>query len=275
VTEREGEASSAGDTERRSPPARSWNDGAGAPSRLRIAVFRVLAALSGLFFLVTVRAAISPWAPPIISNPEKVHDPDAHRWSDALAGGPDLAGAMILLYLAWRPLGTPLLLQWLAIEVVVFLIANVPFVGPPVALIAVPIVLTIVAYPQPSRLLEPPWQGRLRLPLLVLAVIVALPLFILAGQALLSQLQGMDEIARNYDSASNLEHLLNVAAGALLAATGRPGSRFLAVVIGGVLVFLGIAAISVAEQSPELGHRGRCSGHPGRSGVHSAGLASD
>lgn len=68
---------------------------------------------------------------------------------------------------------------------------------------------------------------------------------VLAGQALISQLNGSDEVARNYDSASNLEHLLNLAAGALLATTGRPGSVLLSAVIGGVLIYLGIAAISV------------------------------
>ena len=47
-------------------------------------------------------------------------------------------------------------LQWLALIVVVFLAANVPFVGPAVALIAVPIVLVLLLYPRPGDLWTSP-----------------------------------------------------------------------------------------------------------------------
>src|SRR5438046_3769075 len=100
------------------------------PSRRRLIAFRVLAALAGLFFLVgTLPQAISPWGPVTLSNLEGVSDPNLHRWSAALAGGPDVGMGALLLYLAWRPLAAPLALQWLALAVIVFLAANVPFVG--------------------------------------------------------------------------------------------------------------------------------------------------
>jgi hypothetical protein len=104
---------------------------------------RVLAGLAGLFFLATIPQAISPWGSVTLSNMQGVHDPNLHRWSAALAGGPDLGAAALLFYLACRPLKAPLVLQWLALIVVVFLAVNVPFVGPAVALIAVPILLVL------------------------------------------------------------------------------------------------------------------------------------
>src|SRR5919201_6258573 len=99
----------------------------------RLILFRVLAGLSGLFFLSTLPQAISPWHGPTLSNMSGVHDPDLHRWSAALAGGPDMGFGIVLLYLALRPLGAPILLQWIALAVIVFLAANMPFAGPFVA----------------------------------------------------------------------------------------------------------------------------------------------
>ena len=43
-----------------------------------------------------------------LSNTSGVHDLNLHRWSAALAGGPDLGMAAVLLYLAWRPMKSPL-----------------------------------------------------------------------------------------------------------------------------------------------------------------------
>ena len=106
--------------------------------------------LAGLFFVVgTLPQAISPWGAVTLSNTSGVSDPNLHRWSAALAGGPDCGMAAILFYLAWRPLRAPAVVQWIALAVIVFLTANVPFVGPAVALVAVPVVLVLVAYPAP------------------------------------------------------------------------------------------------------------------------------
>src|SRR6266566_7678609 len=120
------------------------------PSTWRVVVFRVLAVLAACFFIVgTLPQAISPWGAVTLSNTHGVHDLNLHRWSAALAGGPDLGMAAVLLYLAWRPMRAPLLLQWLALAVLIFLAANVPFAGAYVALIAVPVVLVLAAYPDP------------------------------------------------------------------------------------------------------------------------------
>jgi hypothetical protein len=225
-------------------------------SRHRLTIMRVLAVLAGLFFIGTFQQAISPWGAVTLSNMEGVHNPSLHRWSAALAGGPDLGAAGILLYLAWRPLRAPLVLQWLATIVVVFLAVNVPFVGPSVALIAVPILLVLVAYPEPRGLLKAPWSEGVSLPLLALGVLVAVFLLPDAARALAAQVRGADELAANADWASNGEHLINLTLAALLAGMRRPGSGALALMVGAVLAFMGLAALAVPTNPGSWGTLG-------------------
>ena len=57
----------------------------------RVTAMRVVAALMGLFFLIgTAPQAASPWGNVTLANYVGVHDLNLHRWSAALAGGPDL-----------------------------------------------------------------------------------------------------------------------------------------------------------------------------------------
>jgi len=210
--------------------------------------------LAGLFFVVgTLPQAISPWGAVTLSNTSGVSDPNLHRWSAALAGGPDCGMAAILFYLAWRPLRAPAVVQWIALAVIVFLTANVPFVGPAVALVAVPVVLVLVAYPAPRDLLTPPWFDGFSPPRLAVGTLVAVVLVADAALALASQLRGTEELARNYDSAANAEHLINVALAALLGGMRRLGSRPLAAMAGAVVAFLGAAAITVPSNPGSWG----------------------
>lgn len=214
--------------------------------RYRLTAMRVVAVLAGLFFVIgTAPQAISPWGAVTLSNTQGVHDPNLHRWSAALAGGPDLGAALVLFYLAWRPLRAPLALQWLAAIVIVFLVANVPFVGPAVALIAIPIVLVLILYPEPRALLKAPWSEGFSRPLLTIGGLAAMLLLVQAGRALAAQVQGVDELAANYDWAANCEHLINIALAAALAAMNRDGSGILRIMTVTVLAFMGAAAITV------------------------------
>src|SRR5438874_11727278 len=156
----------------------------------RITLFRVLAALTGVAFLLTLPQAISPWGPVTLSNYDGVSDPGLHRWSAALAGGPDIGGAAVLLYLAWRPGNPALLLQWVALATVVFLAVNVPFVGLYVAAIAIPNILVLAVYPHPRALLTRPWECGFSIPLLVLGVGFAAFLLPDATSALAAQSRG-------------------------------------------------------------------------------------
>src|SRR5438309_1181686 len=216
-----------------------------AISTRRIWIFRVLAGLAGCIFLLTLPQAISPWGAATLSNTSGVHDLNLHRWSAALAGGPDLGMAAVLLYLAWRPMRAPLVLQWLALAVLVFLASNVPFVGLYVVVIAIPVVLVLAAYPDPRALLRAPWTDGVRLPVLALGVLVAAFLLPDSARALVAQLGGTDELARNYDAASNGEHLINISVVALLSGMRRPGAQVLTLMAAAVLAFMGAAAMSV------------------------------
>jgi hypothetical protein len=227
-----------------------------APSRRRLIIFRVLAALAGIFFVSTLPQAISPWGSVTLSNMDGVIDPNLHRWSAALAGGPDMGGGGVLLYLAWRPLAAPLALQWITLAAIVFLVVNVPFAGPFVALIAIPVVLVLAAYPQPRALLTPPWADGVRLPVLALGILVALFLLPDAVRSLVAQIRGADELAANYDWASNAEHLINISLAAVLAGMRRPGSDVLAVMVAAVLAFMGAAAMAVPSNPGSWGTLG-------------------
>ena len=219
----------------------------------RIVLFRVLAALSGLFFLSTLPQALSPWRAVTLSNTNGVQDLDLHRWSAALAGGPDMGLGAVLLYVAWRPASAALPLQWVALAAAVFLAANVPFVGPLVALIAIPVVLVLVAYPEPRALVTAPWAQGLRLPVLAVGVLIAIFLLSDGARALAAQVRGTDELARNYDWASNGEHLINLGLAAVLAGTRKPGANILAMMAAAVLAFLGAAAITVPSNPGSWG----------------------
>src|SRR5439155_17261428 len=131
------------------------------------------------------------------------------------------------------------------LAVLIFLAANIPFLGPLVALIAVPVVLVLAAYPDPRALLRTPWTDGVRLPVLALGVLVAAFLLPDSARALAAQLGGTDELARNYDAASNAEHMINISLAALLSGMRRPGAQVLTLMAAAVLTFMGAAAISV------------------------------
>lgn len=63
-----------------SPRMASQEDPAAMP-RWQIVPFRVLAGLSGAFFLSTLPQVISLWHEPTLSNMGSVHDPDLRRWT--------------------------------------------------------------------------------------------------------------------------------------------------------------------------------------------------
>src|SRR2546425_3663926 len=102
-----------------------------APPAWRVTTFRVLAALGGLVFLVPLQQAISPWGAVTLSNTDGVMDVNLHRWSAALAGGPDGGLAALFFYLAWRPRRAPMALLQVATRAAVFPLAHVPFHRPP------------------------------------------------------------------------------------------------------------------------------------------------
>jgi hypothetical protein len=220
-------------------------DLAAAPPAWRVTTFRVVAGLCGLVFLVPLHQAVSPWGAVTLSNTDGVTDVNRHRWSAALAGGPDAALAALLFYLVWRPMRAPLVLRWAALAALVFLVANVPFAGPAVAVYAIPVVLVLAFYPEPRALLKAPWADGVQFRVLVPGILIAVLLLLDASRATALHIGGTGELARNYDAASNAEHMITISLAALLAGMQRPGSHALALMAAAVLAFLGAAAITV------------------------------
>jgi len=225
------------------------------PSRWRLTLFRVLAALLGLVYLPGALLLAAPWAPssmatalpplsPLIWAWGQAAHPELQRWTFALSAVVDEAIAVILLCLAWRPLARPLLAQFLALALLVDVAANIPF-DPQVVVAYSPLLLLLVVYPEPRWLLTPSWRGPLDGRLLALAVATGVLLFPSLWQALQAQAAGADELALNYGWASTVEHLANLWLIALLAASRRPGSTLLALLLAACLLYLGVAALVV------------------------------
>ena len=131
---------------------------------------------------------------------------------------------MILCAVSWRPLGRPLLLQFLALVLVVSLAANIPSVGTGITHRVATALLLLITYPEPQQLLTAFWFGPIDWTLPALAVVVGASFVPEVWHAWQQQIQGADELARNYGWASVVDHLCNLRLMALLAAAWRPGS---------------------------------------------------
>ena len=225
-------------------------------SRHRLTWMRVIAFLAGVFFVMTLPQAISPWGS--LHFGTGVRALPLHRWSAALAGIPDLGSAAVLFYLAWRPLRAPIALQSMAIGALIFLGANAPFVPRFLtwAWIAIPVILVVVLYPRPRDLLALPWSVGVSLPLFALGLLVALLMLSDAAQALAWQVRNYGVPAPTHDLGSSAEHLIHLGVLALLAAMNRSGARFLGLVAGTVLAFLGAAALAVPNDPGSWGTLG-------------------
>jgi len=149
--------------------------------RWRLTLFRVLATLLGLVYLPGALLMAAPWAPssmpralpplsPLIWAWAQAAHPEIQRWTFALSASVDEAIAVILVCLAWRPLARPLLFQFLAFALAVDLAANAPFV-PGIIVGYSPLLLLLIAYPEPRRLLTPFWRGSINRSLLALALV--------------------------------------------------------------------------------------------------------
>jgi hypothetical protein len=224
-------------------------------SQHRLTIFRVLAVLAGFLFLIAnIPVTISPWGPLTLpGGTEGIDDPNLHRWSAALAGGPDIGGAILLFCAAWRPLESQLILKWLALAVIVFLATQIPFIGPVVILLMIPFLLVLAAFPERRSLLQAPWRDGVDPPLLALGLLVTIVLLPGAATALLAQVRAEDDLAVHYNWASNAEHLINLSLAALLASMRKPGAAPLGLMVGAVLVYLGAAAIAVSASPGSWG----------------------
>jgi hypothetical protein len=82
---------------------------AGTPPRVRVIIFRVVAVLAGLFFVVAVvLMASAPW---VLLQADQQTRTELNRWFLAVAGSVDAIAAGVLLALALQPRRTLLIVE--------------------------------------------------------------------------------------------------------------------------------------------------------------------
>jgi hypothetical protein len=209
------------------------------PHRVRLLVFRVLAALAGLFFLIAVVLHFSaPWA---ILQPGDEPRPELDRWFFTVSGAVDVIAAGALLALVHRPRRT-LLAAEMALAVIIAAGIILPFQPTFAAILAI-VVLPLVCYPYwgDVRGFRGWWAGTRR-SLLVLAVVAGAALLTTAAVALPRQINGTDPTAAAGWWSDYAEHAAVLAMAGVLAASRGPGWRILATLCGAVWLYLGLVA---------------------------------
>jgi hypothetical protein len=80
----------------------------GTAHRVRVIIFRVVATLAGLFFVVAVVLMAVPW---VLLQPDQQTSTELNRWFLTVAGSVDAIAAGVLLALAQRPRRTLLIVE--------------------------------------------------------------------------------------------------------------------------------------------------------------------
>ena len=113
------------------------------PYRVRVIIFRVVAVLAGLFFVVAVvLMASAPW---VLLQPDQVTRTELNRWFLTVAGSVDAIAAGVLLALALRPRRTLLIVEHAGAAFVAGAII-LPFQPSFAAILAIGVV-PLIAYP--------------------------------------------------------------------------------------------------------------------------------
>ncbi len=224
----------------------------------RTIVFITVAALAGLLYLTNLPLALSPWLPTLAATIYGYPYPELNQWHNTIQGV--VSGLLFsgtLLALLWQPRERPLLMQYVVVGALVAILTNIFFIGPLFLILALPAILTIIAYPAPRALLSMPKMAsmsRLLLGLTILAVILLVPLI---GRELIWQIQGVGgEQASTAQWSSDVEHTLGLLLAALFASAKRPGWSILGLLTGVAFLFLGIAALSIPNQVGSWGSIG-------------------
>ena len=114
-----------------------------AAHRVRVIIFRVVAALAGLFFVVAVvLMASAPW---MLLQPDQDVRTELNRWLLTVAGSVDAITAGVLLALAQQPRRTLLVVELVGAVIVAGAII-LPFQPSFAAILAI-VVVPLIAYP--------------------------------------------------------------------------------------------------------------------------------
>jgi hypothetical protein len=166
---------------------------AGTPHRVRVIIFRVVAVLAGLFFVVAVvLMASAPW---VLLQPDQQTRTELNRWFLTVAGSVDAIAAGVLLALALQPRRTLLIVEH-AVAAIVAGVLILPFQPSFAAILAIGVV-PLIAYPywREVRTFRSWWVGVSR-SVLILAVLAGAALLVTAAIAFPRQIGGTDPAAR-------------------------------------------------------------------------------
>jgi hypothetical protein len=218
------------------------SDAASRPvSSRRLLIFRILAVLTGLFFLIAgLLNARAGWM--LVVGTSGDLNPEQNRWFTTVAGTADLIGAGCLLTLVWRP-KLHLLFAYMVVGAVVAAAINLPFV-PEFAVILAGVMPALIAYPYWSRLRDlPTWWRKPHVVMLAITEVAAAVLFLVAGIGVGRQIGGTDPAAQANWWADYAEHASLVGIAGLMASSGRPGWRILGGLASAAWLYLGFVAV--------------------------------
>jgi hypothetical protein len=214
----------------------------GTGGRIRLIVFRVLATLAGLFFVLAV--ALSAPAPWVLLQPGQDPNAGLNRWFITVAGAVDAIAAGVFLTLVLRPRRTLLAVE-MAAAVIVAAAIILPFQPFFVAILAVAVVpLAVYPYWRDARGLASWWSGAPRATL-VLALLAGIALLVTAAIALPREISGTDPAAQGNWWSDYAEHATVLAVAGVLAASRGPGWRTLTALCSAVWLYLGLVAALV------------------------------
>jgi hypothetical protein len=210
--------------------------------RIRLVVFRVLATLAGLFFLVAVvLMASAPW---VLLQPGDDQHAELNRWFRTVAGSVDAIAAGVWVALVHRPRRTLLVVEMSAAVVVAAAII-LPFQPSFIAILAVAIV-PLIAYPYWGEIRTfRSWWARVPRTPLILAAVAGIALLVTAALALPRQIGGTDPAAQAGWWSDYAEHATVLALAGVLAASRGPGWRILTGLCSAVWLYLGFVAALV------------------------------
>jgi hypothetical protein len=203
--------------------------------------FRIVAAVTGLVFLVPVLNVLAPWT--LVLDTGDSHA-QVDRWFITVSGAEDLIQAVVLLALAWRP-RRPLLALYLVVAMAVAAVVNLPFV-PSFVVILAALVPALATYPYWAELRDAPrWWRRADQPLLLVGAVTAVAAL---GGAIVSigrQIGGTDAAAEANWWADYAEHVLLLSVAVLVASCVKPGWRVLTGTAAVSWTYLGLVAAVV------------------------------
>jgi hypothetical protein len=227
----------------------------GTAHRVRVIIFRIVATLAGLFFIVAVvLMASAPW---VLLQPDQDVRTELNRWFLTVAGSVDAITAGVLLALAQRPHRTLLIVD-LAGAVIVAGAIILPFQPSFAAILAIGVV-PLIAYPYWRDVRRfPSWWAGMSRAVLVFAALAGAALLVTAAIAYPRQIGGTDEAARGGWWLDYAEHATVLALAGVLAASRGPGWRILRVLCSAVWLYLGLVAALVLPHHP--GSWGRVGG---------------